>query len=120
LTAERHNKDEDYKAAVREFDLASLRKPSDETIRDEREVAWGNYTRLEAQKRAGQLGRLSPGLSDLVDEKLRAAERAMQGGKLEDALKNVAEAEGNLQKALAPGTTTEKMLPVLRQKAEIL
>ena len=112
--------DGDFGGAFHEYRLALARKPSDNTLHDESLQAWTEYSRRVATQRQSQRTRLQPGLQTAVDRNLDFADRFKSQKNLDEALKSVLTAEGQLQKSLAPGTFVPETLKVLYKKADIL
>ena len=81
--------DGDYRAAYREYRLASYRKPSDAALREEAMQAWTEYSRRVATDRQSKRARLQPGQQTAIDRYLFNAEQYKVGKNLDEALKSV-------------------------------
>jgi hypothetical protein len=110
----------EYGAAYRELRLASLRQPSDQALQEEVRVAWAEYSRRVAVDRQSRRENLSAGQRDAIERALYFAEQNRQSKNLDEALKNVQQAEALLGKALAGGSFAAESRTVLHKKAEIL
>jgi tetratricopeptide (TPR) repeat protein len=118
--AAKYKEERDFGSAFREFHLAGLRRPSDAAIQEDAMQAWTEYSRLVASDRKAQRTSLSPGVMNSVERFLDHADRYKQDKNLDEALKNVLDAESALQKALPADKTSPEMLKVLFKKADIL
>jgi hypothetical protein len=110
----------DYGAAYREFRLAGMRKPSEGALHDQALQAWTEYSRRNAMDLEAKRGKLSAGPQSAVERDLYFAEQNKQAGKLDDALKNVQEAEAVLQASQPAGAVSNSTLRVWYTKADIL
>ena len=113
-------RDGDFAAAYREFRLASARKPSDASTREEAMQAWTEYSRRTAADTQSHRTRLSAGPQSTVERAIFFADQNRQGKKLDEALKNVQDAENVLKNSLPPGDFSTESLKVLYMKAEVL
>jgi hypothetical protein len=109
-----------YGPAWREYHLASLRKPSDSALQDEVEQSWTEYSRRHALDVQPKRIKISAGAQSTVDRDLYFAEQNRTANKLDDALKNVQDAEAVLQSALPGGGVSASSLKAWYAKAEIL
>jgi hypothetical protein len=112
--------DGDYGRAFREFHLASSRKPSDGAVREDAMQAWTEYSRRVAIDRQGRRIKLSSGAQTSIERNLGFADRSKQAKDLNEALKNVTDAEAVLQKSLPAGASSAESLKVLYKKADVL
>ncbi len=112
--------DAEYGAAFREFRAATFRQPSDSVLQEEARQAWTEYSRRVAIDRQGKRERLNTGQHDAVERYLFFADQNKQSKGLEEALKNVIDAESILKKSLPPNTVAPESLKVLYKKADIL
>jgi hypothetical protein len=103
-------KEREYGAAYREFSLAGLRQPSDPTLQQSLFMAWTDYSRDVAEGRKGNRKQLSAGERAAVEEALIFADGFKQQNKLDDALKQIKQAE-----AIDP-----HYLPLILKKADVL
>jgi hypothetical protein len=110
----------DFAGAYREFRLASARQPSDAVLREEAMQAWTEYSRRAAIDQQSKRTALSAGPRSAVERGLFFADQNRQSKKLDDALKNVQEAETILKNSLPPGAFSPETLKTLFMKAEIL
>lgn len=113
-------KEGEYRAAVREFRVASFRQPSDSVLQEERREAWTEYSRRYAIDHQRQRQSLTAGQHDAVERALYFADQNRQASKLDEALKNVLDAESVLTKSLPADTIAPESLKVFYKKAEIL
>ena len=113
-------KDGDFAAAYREFRVASARKPSDAATREEAMQAWTEYSRRTAADTQSLRTRLSAGPQSTVERAIFFADQNRQGKKLDEALKNVQDAETVLKNSLPAGAFGTESLKVLYMKAEVL
>ena len=120
LAAAQRKDDGDYRAAYREYRLASYRKPSDSALREEAMQAWTEYSRREATNRQSKRARLQAGQQTAIDRYLFNAEQYKVGKNLDDALKSVVDAEALLRKSLPADAVAPETLKVLYKKADIL
>jgi hypothetical protein len=112
--------DGDYGAAYREYRLASYRKPSDSTLREDAMQAWTEYSRRAATDRHGKRTRLQPGQQSSIERYLYNADQYKLAKNLDDALKSVVDAESFLLKSVTAGAIVPETLKVWYKKAEIL
>ncbi|MCX6637818.1 MAG: hypothetical protein NT090_22410, partial [Acidobacteria bacterium] len=110
----------EFGAAHREFRTAGLRQPSNVQLQDEVRQSWTEYSRRAATDRQGRRETLSAGLHDAIERALYFADQNKQSKNLDEALKNVEQAEAILSKALAGGAVAPESRRVLYQKADIL
>jgi hypothetical protein len=110
----------DYGAAYREFRLASLRKPSDTAIREQGMQAWTEYSRRNAMDLQAVRSKLGAGPQSAVERDLYFAEQNKLARKLDDALKNVEDAEAVLHASQPAGAVSNSTLKVWYTKADIL
>jgi hypothetical protein len=110
----------EFGAAWREFRTAGLRQPSDAQLQDEVRQSWTEYSRRTATDRQGRRETLGAGLRDAIERALYFADQNKQSKNLDEALKNVGQAEAILDKALASGAVAPESRRVLYQKADIL
>jgi len=121
LTAATQRKEDgDFAAAYREYRLASYRKPSDSTLREDVMQAWTEYSRRVAKDGQGKRIRLQPGQQSSVERYLFNADQHKAGKNLDDALKSVMDAEALLNKSVPAGAVVPETLKVLYKKADIL
>jgi hypothetical protein len=109
-----------YGRAFREFRLAGSRKPSDNAVREDAMQAWTEHSRRVAIDQQGKRIKLSAGAQTSIERNLGFADRSKQARDLNEALKNVMDAEAVLQKSLPPGAASAESLKVLYKKADIL
>jgi hypothetical protein len=109
-TGEELLKEREFGGAWRELRLASLRQPSDRVLQQQVSMAWADYSREVAIDRKDKRKELTAGQRDVVNQDLLFATKYKEANKLDDALKNVKEAE-----AIDP-----ESLSVLLKKAEVL
>jgi hypothetical protein len=119
-TAKEYVAEANYGPAWREYHLASLRKPSDSGLQDEVEQTWTEYSRRHALDVQSKRIKISAGAQSTVDRDLYFAEQNRTANKLDDALKNVQDAEAVLQTALPGGGVSASSLRTWYAKAEIL
>jgi hypothetical protein len=112
--------DAEYGAAYKEFRAATFRQPSDSVLQEEARQAWTEYSRRVAIDRQAKRERLNTGQHDAVERYLFFAEQNKQTKGLDEALKNVIDAESILKKSLPANTVAPESLKVLYKKAEIL
>jgi len=110
----------DYGAAYREFLLASLRKPSDSALRELVMQAWTEYSRRNAMEMQTKRTRLSAGSQSAVERDLYFADQNKLARKLDDALKNVQDAEAVLRVSLPASSVCDMTLKVWYAEAGIL
>jgi len=82
--------------------------------------AWTEYSRRAAIDHQTKRTALSAGPRSAVERGLFFADQNRQGKKLDDALKNVQEAETVLKNSLPPGAFSPETLKTLYMKAEVL
>lgn len=109
----------DYASAWREFRMAAARKPSDSALREEVMQAWTEYSRRAAMEQQSRRTRLSAGPQSTVERNLYFAAQNRQAKKLDDALKNVRDAEAVLKSSLPAGSFSTETLKALYARAEI-
>ena len=109
----------DYGAAYHEFRLASLRKPSDSTLRDQAMQAWTEYSRRHAMDLQAKRTKLAAGQQSVIARDLDFADRNRLAKNLDEALKNVQDAERELNSQPA-GSVSNATLSVWYEKASIL
>lgn len=109
-TGEAMLKESEYGVAFRQFQVALLRQPSDNLLRQRVGIAWTNYSRQLAVDRRPSRKQLDAGQRSEVARALVFASGYTKDNKLDLALKSVMEGE-----AIDP-----ESLPVLLKKAEIL
>jgi hypothetical protein len=112
--------DGDYGGAYREFRLAGLRKPSDSALHEQALQAWTEYSRRIAMDLQSKRSKLGAGPQSAVERDLYFAEQNKQARKLDDALKNVEDAEAVMKSSLPAGTVSNATLKVWYTKADIL
>jgi len=110
----------DYGAAHREFLVAGRRKPSDSALHEQAMQAWTEYSRRNAMDLQARRSKLGAGPQSAVERDLYFADQNRLAGKLDDALKNVQDAEGVLQASQPVGAVSNATLKVWYAKAEIL
>ncbi|MDP3000971.1 MAG: hypothetical protein Q8N47_26050 [Bryobacterales bacterium] len=110
----------EFGAAHREFRTASLRQPSNAQLQDDLRQSWTEYSRRTATDGQGRRETLSAGLHDAIERALYFADQNKQTKNLDEALKNVEQAEAILSKALVGGAVAPESRRVLYQKADIL
>jgi hypothetical protein len=110
----------DYGAAYREFRLANLRKPTDSALREQAMQSWTEYSRRHATDSQAQRSKLAAGPQSAVERSLFFAEQNKLARKLDDALKNVRDAEAVLSSSQPAGTVSNAALKVWYAKADIL
>jgi len=109
-----------YGPAWREYQLAALRKPSDSALQEEVMQTWTEYSRRHALDVQPKRIKIGAGAQSTVDRDLYFAEQNRTANKLDDALKNVQDAEAVLQAALPGGGVSASSLRTWYTKAEIL
>ena len=119
-TAKEYVAEANYGPAWREYHLASLRKPSDSGLQEEVMQTWTEYSRRHALDLQSKRIKISAGAQSAVDRDLYFAEQNRSANKLDDALKNVQEAEAVLQAALPGGGVSGSSLKTWYTKAQIL
>ncbi len=112
--------EQEYGAAYREYRLATYRQPSDAVLQEEARQAWTEYSRRFAIDHQTKRASLSAGPRDAIARDLHFADRSKQDKKLDEALKNVLDAEAILRKAVPDNATAPQSLDILYKKAEIL
>jgi len=110
----------DYGAAYREFRLAGLRKPSDSALHEQAMQAWTEYSRRNAMDLQAKRTKLSAGAQSAVERDLYFAEQNKLAKKLDEALKNVQDAESVLRTSMPAGGVSNATLKVWYAKAVIL
>jgi hypothetical protein len=110
----------DYAGAYREFRAAAARKPSDSAVYEEAMQAWTEHSRRAAMEQQSRRTALGAGPRSTVERNLFFADQNRQAKKLDDAVKNVQEAEAVLKTALPAGAFSPESLKVLYMKAELL
>ena len=119
-TAKEYLAESNYGPAWREYHLASLRKPSDTVLQEEVMQTWTEYSRRTALERQSRRAKLGAGPQAAVERDLYFAEQNRTANKLDDALKNVQEAEAVLKSALPDGAVSTSGLKIWYTKAEVL
>ena len=98
----------DYGAAFREFRMAGQRKPSDAALREQAMQAWTEYSRRNAMDLQSKRTKLGAGPQSAIERDLYFADQNKAARKLEEALKNVQEAEAVLQSSQPAGTISKR------------
>ena len=110
----------DYGAAYREFRLAGLRKPSDSALHEQAMQAWTEYSRRNAMDLQAKRTKLGAGAQSAIERDLYFADQNRLAKKLDEALKNVQDAEATLQTSQLAGSVSNATLKVWYAKADIL
>ena len=110
----------DFGGAHREFQLAALRKPSDSALHDRIMQAWTEYSRRIAMEQQPKRAKLAAGPQSSIERDLYFAEQNKAARKLDEALKNVQDAESMLRDAAPAGAVSTETLKVLFAKADLL
>ena len=110
----------DYGAAYREFRLAGMRQPSDAAVREQKLQAWTEYSRRNAMDLKPRRSKLGAGPQSAAERDLFFADQNKLARKLDDALKNVRDAEAVIQSSLPAGSFSNSILKVWHIEAEIL
>ena len=106
----------DYGAAYREFQLACLRKPSDSALRERAMQAWTEYSRRNAMDLQSKRTKLAAGPQSTIERDLYFADQNKRAKKLDEALKNVQDAETVLRTSQPAGSRQQRNLEgVVRQ-----
>jgi hypothetical protein len=113
-------REDDYGAAYREFRLAGARRPSDAGLREQAMQAWTEYSRRNAMEMQAKRGRLGAGAQSAVERDLYFADQNKLARKLDDALKNIQDAEAVLRASLPASTVSDTTLKVWYAEADIL
>ena len=119
-TAAARQSEGDYGAAYREFRLAGLRKPSDSALHEQTMQAWTEYSRRNAMDLQAKRTNLGAGPQNAIERNLYFADQNKQAKKLDEALKNVQDAEALLQSSQSAGSVSNATLKVWYSKADIL
>jgi hypothetical protein len=119
-TAIARQREGDYSAAYREFQLANLRKPSDSGLHEQAMQAWTEYSRRNAADLQSKRTHLGAGAQSAVERDLYFADQNKLARKFDDALKNVQDAEAVLRASLPASAVSDMTLKVWYAEADIL
>ena len=100
--------------------LAGLRKPSDPSLREQAMQAWTEYSRRVAADLQSKRTKLAAGPQSTIERDLYFAEQNTAAKKLDEALKNVQDAETVLRNSAPPGAVSGATLKIQYAKAQVL